>query len=88
MEQIYPITWLNDFLPERTGQTEACEFNCPRSAGRFCRGYDELRNFLRPRSRFLRPTATLMAILRAAASNVPGHLTSGYSCLARTLTER
>ena len=25
-------------------------FKCPRSAGRFCRGYDELRNLLRPRS--------------------------------------
>jgi putative transposase len=26
-------------------------FKCPRSADRFCRGYDELRNLLRPRSR-------------------------------------
>jgi hypothetical protein len=26
-------------------------FKCPRSAGRFCRAYDELRNFLRSRSR-------------------------------------
>jgi transposase-like protein len=26
-------------------------FKCPRSAARFCRGHDELRNFLRPRSR-------------------------------------
>src|SRR5215212_2902759 len=26
-------------------------FKCPRSAARFCRAYDELRNFLRPRSR-------------------------------------
>jgi putative transposase len=25
-------------------------FKCPRSATRFCRGYDELRNFLRLRS--------------------------------------
>ncbi|MBV8095153.1 MAG: DDE-type integrase/transposase/recombinase, partial [Acetobacteraceae bacterium] len=25
-------------------------FKCPRSAARFCRGHDELRNFLRPRS--------------------------------------
>jgi putative transposase len=25
-------------------------FKCPRSADRFCRGYDELRNLLRPRS--------------------------------------
>src|SRR3978361_462339 len=28
-----------------------CGFKCPRSAARFCRAYDELRNFLRPRSR-------------------------------------
>ena len=54
-------------------------FKCPRSADRFCRGYDELRNLLRPRSRphqqtsantrrlqFLRQTATVMAILEAA----------------------
>lgn len=26
-------------------------FKCPRSAARFCHGYDELRNFLRPCSR-------------------------------------
>jgi transposase-like protein len=26
-------------------------FKCPRSAARFCQAYDELRNFLRPRSR-------------------------------------
>src|SRR3978361_2453607 len=26
-------------------------FKCPRSAEQFCRGYDELRNFLRPRSK-------------------------------------
>ena len=26
-------------------------FKCPRSAGRFCQGYDELRNVLRSRSR-------------------------------------
>src|SRR4051812_27323402 len=26
-------------------------FKCPRSAARFCRAYDELRNVLRPRSR-------------------------------------
>src|SRR3954470_10849170 len=54
-------------------------FKCPRSAARFCRGYDELRNFLRPRSRpyqhvpadhrrlqFLRRTTTVLAILEAA----------------------
>jgi putative transposase len=54
-------------------------FKCPRSADRFCRGYDELRNLLRPRSRphqqvsandrrlrFIRRTATVMAILEAA----------------------
>ncbi len=46
---------------------------------RFCRGYDELRNLLRPRSRphqqtsantrrlqFLRRTATVMSVLQAA----------------------
>jgi hypothetical protein len=54
-------------------------FKCPGSAGRFCRGYDELRNILLSRSRphqyisadhrrlhFLRRTATVMAILEAA----------------------
>ena len=54
-------------------------FKCPRSAARFCRGYDELRNHLRLRSRhnqhvpadrrrvlFLRRTATVLAILEAA----------------------
>ena len=54
-------------------------FKCPRSAARFCRGYDELRNFLRPRSYsnqhvpanrrrllFLRRTATVLGILQAA----------------------
>src|SRR5215204_825842 len=52
---------------------------CPRSAARFCRAYDELRNFLRPRSRLnqyvpadcrrllhLRRTVTVLAILQAA----------------------
>src|SRR3954463_12510353 len=54
-------------------------FKCPRSAARFCRGYDELRNFLRSRSRhhqhvpadhrrlqFLRRSTTVLAILEAA----------------------
>jgi putative transposase len=54
-------------------------FKCPRSAARFCRAYDELRNVLRPHSRphqsvpadrrrlqFLRRTATVLAILQAA----------------------
>src|SRR3954463_1582883 len=54
-------------------------FKCPRSAARFCRAYDELRNFLRLRSRHhqhvpadrrrllhLRRTATVLAILEAA----------------------
>jgi putative transposase len=54
-------------------------FKCPRSAARFCRAYDELRNFLRPRSRHhqhvpadrrrllhLRRTATVLAIMQAA----------------------
>jgi transposase-like protein len=54
-------------------------FKCPRSAARFCRAYDELRNFLHPSSRhnqyvpaacrrlqFLRRTVTVLAILEAA----------------------
>jgi putative transposase len=54
-------------------------FKCSRSAGRFCRGYDELPNLLRPRSQprqhtsantrrlqFLRRTATVMSLLQAA----------------------
>jgi putative transposase len=54
-------------------------FKCPGSAARFCRAYDELRNFLRPRTRYnqhvpadrrrlllLRRTTTVLAILEAA----------------------
>lgn len=41
-------------------------FKCPRSAARFCRGHDELRNHLRPRLQFLRRTVTVLAILEAA----------------------
>ena len=54
-------------------------FKCPRSAARFCRGHDELRNYLRPRSRrnqhvsafrrrmlFLRRSMTVLAILEVA----------------------
>jgi putative transposase len=54
-------------------------FKCPRSAGEFCRAYDELRNFLRSRSQtnqpvsadyrrfhFLRRTATVLSVLEAA----------------------
>src|SRR6185503_20550391 len=54
-------------------------FKCPRSAARFCQAYDELRNFLRLRSRphqhvpadrrrllFLRRSVTVLAILQAA----------------------
>ena len=54
-------------------------FKCPLSAERFCRGYDELRHFLRSRSRqkqhvlanrrrlhFLRQTATVLSLLQAA----------------------
>ena len=54
-------------------------FECPRSAARFCRGYDELRNFLRLRSRphqhvpadrrrllLLRRTVAVLGILGAA----------------------
>jgi len=56
-----------------------CGFKCPRSAARFCRAYDELRNFLRPRDRhhqhvpadrckllFIQRTTTVLAILDAA----------------------
>ncbi len=54
-------------------------FQCPRSAARFCRGHDELQNFLRLRSHrnqhvpadrrrslLFRRTATALAILEAA----------------------
>ena len=54
-------------------------FKCTRSASRFCRAYDELRNFLRLRSRphqhvpasrrrslLLRRTVTVLATLKAA----------------------
>ena len=54
-------------------------FKCPRSASRFCRGYDELRNFLRLRSHpyqhvpaarrrslLLRKTVTVLRTLEAA----------------------
>ena len=54
-------------------------FKCPRLAARFCRSHDELRNFLRPRSRhnqhvpadrrrllLLRRTVTVLTILEAA----------------------
>ena len=54
-------------------------FKCPKSAARFCRGHEELRNFLRPRSRrnqhvlaacrrllCQRRTVTVLAILQAA----------------------
>ena len=54
-------------------------FKCPRSAGEFCRTHDELRDFLRSRSRtnqqvsadyrgfhFLRRTATILSMLEAA----------------------
>ena len=54
-------------------------FKCPRSAARFCRAYDELRNFPRPCSRphqhvpadrqrllHLRRTVTALAIMEAA----------------------
>ena len=54
-------------------------YKCPRSAGEFCRAYDELRNFLHSRSRtnqqvsaadrrfhFLRRSATVLNVLEAA----------------------
>ena len=44
-------------------------FKCPRSAARFCRGHDELRNFLRPRS----PAATSTFPPSAATALPPPH---------------
>ena len=54
-------------------------FKCPRSAARFCRAYDELRNYLRSRTRrnqhvpafrrrvlFLQRIVTVLGILEAA----------------------
>ena len=54
-------------------------FKCPQSAARFCQGHDELRNFLRLRTRhhqhvpadrrrlqFLRRTTTVLGIMEAA----------------------
>ena len=52
-------------------------FKCPRSASRFCRGYDEMRNFLRSRQHqhvsadrrklhFLRRSATVLNLLQSA----------------------
>jgi putative transposase len=54
-------------------------FKCPRSAARFCRGHDELRSYLRPRSHrnqhipavrrrllFLRRSVAVLGILEAA----------------------
>ncbi len=54
-------------------------FKCPRSAARFCRAYDELRNYFRPRTRrnqrvpafrrgllFFQRTVTVLGILEAA----------------------
>jgi putative transposase len=53
-------------------------FKCPRSAARFCRGHDELRNYLRPQSHhnqpvpavrrrlLLRRTMTVLGVLEAA----------------------
>ena len=54
-------------------------FQCPRAAARFCRGHDELRDFLRPRFRhnrhvpadrrrllLLRKTVAVLAVLEAA----------------------
>src|SRR4051794_40386731 len=59
-------------------------FKCPRSASRFCRAHDELRNFLRLRSRphqhvpadrqrllLLRRTGTVRAILEPPGGAVP-----------------
>jgi hypothetical protein len=77
-------------------------FKCPRSAGDFCRAYDELRNFLRSRSRtnqqvsadyrrfhFLRRTATILSVLQAAAGRLKKSRPSSSQLylLARALTE-
>lgn len=61
----------------RSGQMRGVK--CPRSAGEFCRAYDELRNYLRSRARtnqrvsadyrrfhFLRRTATVLSVLEAS----------------------
>jgi putative transposase len=63
----------------RSGLPPMRGFKSPRSAAEFCRAYDELRNFLRSRSRtnqqvsadyrrfhFLRRTATVLRVLEAA----------------------
>jgi hypothetical protein len=74
-------------------------FKCPRSAARFCRGYDELRNHLRSRSRhnqhvpanrrrlqFLRRTVTVLVILEAARPN--DSCTSAQAILAGTSADK
>ncbi len=71
-------------------------FRCPRSAGDFCRACDELRNFLRSRSRtnqqvsaeyrkfhFLRRTATVRKLLDGARGNLvldPDDYTFWHEC--------
>jgi DDE domain len=72
-------------------------FKCPRSDGDFCRAYDELRNFLRSRSRtnqqvsanyrrfhFLRHTAMVLSVLAPKQSHPP----SSQLILAGTSADR
>jgi putative transposase len=74
-------------------------FKCPRSAGDFCCAYDELRNFLRSRSRtnqqvsadyrrfhFLRRTATVLRVWKPPEKSRPS--SSQLYLLARALTEQ
>jgi hypothetical protein len=74
-------------------------FKCPRSAARFCRAYDELRNFLRPRSRHhqhvpadcrrllhLRRTATVLPFCKPYDPRLASSQLRRY-WLARVLTE-
>ena len=75
-------------------------FKCPRSAARFCRGHDELRNFLRPRSRhnqhvpadrrrllLLRRTVTVLRYLGSRLTTHRLQLSTGDTCWRETLTE-
>jgi len=75
-------------------------FKCPRSAARFCRGHDELRNDLRPRTRrnhhvpalrrrmlFLRRTMTVLDIWKLHNGALPRLWGHRLYLLARVLTE-
>jgi putative transposase len=58
-----------------------CGLKCPRSAGEFCRAYDELRNFLRSRSRTL--SASFRRLPRA---QLPSPHRSSLACVASRLS--